>query len=229
MEARSVELHPDLRRHIVSRASGRMLYHPLIIQSYGEQWNALYNRQLDDKRKTVQQAKAARDWGRIIWLHERPFRAIALQEIAALMPDDQYWRLVAEVWIDTENAFEMRAVWNRLWTAKRPHKGQVMTDSEHDALAILPEVTPGMVTIYRGCRDPKAVYGLNWTVSRNQALGFANRYANQHSPLLATAVVAKRNIQAFFLERIAGEATLVVLPRHCQSLTVEQVRQPVLV
>lgn len=217
------ETSVSLQHYIYQETTGLVLRHPLLtVSPYSEQKKAIYTRQLQDKFRELRRAKQTRNWAKLIWLHEPRYRGDALWQIASLMTDSQYWRMVAEVWINSEDRLLMQEVWTQLWSSSRPHREQAMTDYEHDALALLPESEPGYITIYRGYCDPSALYGMSWAVSRTQALEFAHLYAGpQGTPLLAIGQVRKRDIKAHFVDRKPGEAEVVVLPMDCQAVTVE--------
>jgi hypothetical protein len=51
----------------------------------------------------VDQARASGDWCTYIWLHERPYRVEALQDIAFNLRGREYWEMVSHVWSDSEN------------------------------------------------------------------------------------------------------------------------------
>jgi hypothetical protein len=216
---KDVVLHRDLQRRLYKDRRGKLvLHHPLLSQPYVPRFNAVYNRLYDDKRAEAAQAKRAKDWARFIWLHEQPFRVHIFQDIAPQMGDDEYWRMLADVWLDSDNLFQNRKVWAGLWSAEREHRGQVMRPKEHELLAKLPDE----VTIYRGCRDRRSIYGLSWTTERSLASWFANRYApDDRPPLLAVAWVRKKHIKALFSERRENETEVVVLPQHCRDLDLQ--------
>jgi hypothetical protein len=214
-----VQLSRSLRRQLVRGPNGPMLQHPLISQPYFPQHNALYNRQYHDKLAAARQARKAKDWGRFIWLHEPIFRVTAFKSIAHAMSHDQYWRKLAEVWIDSKGTFPRKDIWISLWTADRPQRELVMTPTEQEMLAVLPESTPGMVPIYRGCYQLEAVAGLSWTIDRALAIKYA-RGAIQ--PVLASAQVRKQDIKAYFDEQ--NEQEVVVMPADCQTLVVEKLK-----
>lgn len=221
---RTERLLVALQRSLYTGARGVELRHPLVTRPYNERFNAVYNRQYQDRLTALKQAKAARNYERFVWLHERPFRVTEFQRIARRLSNDQYWRMLAQVWVDAGGSFAQRELWTQLWTADRSHREQVMTDDEHDALAILPETAPGVVTIYRGCPDAEAIEGLSWAVSRSQAIEYGTRFATTQNVVLATATISKLKIQAYFVDRKPDQAEVVALPRDLLSFSVETVR-----
>jgi hypothetical protein len=188
-----------------------MLRHPLLPQRpYDERFAALYNRELQIKQADLEAAKASHNWPKVIWLHERPFRATALQSIANEMPDSQFWAMVAEVWLDADNTYDERSRWTTIWTSPRGHRDHVMTVDEHKALDKIPD---DEITIYRGC-GTTTINGMSWSLNPDDARNVAHRVARL-SPVVVVATVPKRRIQAFFSGRPSRlEDEVVVLPNH---------------
>jgi len=208
-------LHPALSRYVRVTPDGKALTHPLVeVQPYSRAWNGLYNRRYEDKLLAVQRAQSAGNFAGIIWLYERRFRPDALKKLEPLLTDGQYWRMVSAIWLDAEAISPKQLIWKGLWLSKRAGRDCVMTGEEHRRLAELGDAA-GRVSIFRGCGEARAIQGLSWTLDYDVAMAFARR----HSPaLLASATVAKADIQAYF-ER---DNEVVVLPRHCDDLTVNE-------
>lgn len=136
---------------------------------------------------------------------------MALQALAARMDDAEYWRLVAEVWIDAENVLGEIARWTQLWSSSRPCRDQVMTAAEHERLRLIKEQT---VAIYRGCDDPAIIDGLSWSFNAKVGVG---------ARVLVTAEISKQHIQAYFAHRRPGRRDEVVaLPHHYKIIDVRQ-------
>jgi hypothetical protein len=191
MERTPPLLHRDLMRY----RSPDALNHPLLVaRPYAETYNAIYNREYQSKRSELEQATSAGNWRKVIWLHERPFRATALREIASAMTDEQYWGLVSEVWLDS--VVQKPDLWAKLWSSKRPRRDQVMLEDEHRLLAQLPTA----VAIYFGYRGyRRTVDSLCWTLDPAVALDMAPDGPGRL--YLASALVERRHIQALFANR----------------------------
>ena len=208
-----MKLHRDLIPHLTPHT----LNHPLLrAQPYVGNYNAIYNREYQNKRSELEQARSAGNWRKVIWLHERPFRIAALEDIAPAMSDEQYWALVSEVWLDSQTQ-EQR--WIKIWSSKRARRDQVMLDNEHRLLAQLPD----RVAIYRGYHGPQKANGLSWTTQRPNALAMAQRPGNGQA-YLATAIVEPKHIQALFVNRRGThpDPEVVVLPRHQSKRRIRQ-------
>ena len=207
------QLHRDLRPY----RTGDALNHPLLsAQPYAPSYNAIYNREYLSKLRELEHARSVGNWRKVIWLHERPFRAAALEDNAPAMTDEQYWGMVSEVWLDTD-VQEPR--WAKLWSAKRPCRDQVMLEHEHRMLGQL----DGAVAIYRGYHSPQTARGLSWTLDRATALEIAHR-AGKGVPWLASAVVHHTDIQALFIHRggTHPDPEAVVLSRHQSKVRIRQ-------
>ena len=92
-----------------------------------------------------------------------------------------------------------------------------MDEEERKALAALPD----RLTIYRGVHIKKGTLrGLSWTLDRERAEWFANRWAKRR-PYVVEAEVLKSDVRAHFLAR--GEAEIVVLPNRLVTHTVKSI------
>src|SRR5882672_7625250 len=143
-------LDPELQFWI----DGDYLRHPLIYAiPYTEQMAPHYNTRFHMVRKLVEEAFAAGEWGTYIWLHERPYRLSALTKVVDRLSDQEYWQMVGQFWIDSENIHQNAKTWRSLWSSRRPGRDAVMDDEEREALASLPDIVP----IYRGFQYDKSL------------------------------------------------------------------------
>lgn len=204
----TARLHPALEACV----QNGMLCHPLLgTRPYERHFNLIYNRAYARKRELLQRAEASGHWADAIQLYDRPFRPTALQTLAMQMDDAEYWRLVAEVWIDAENVIAETARWTQLWSSTRPCRDQVMTAAEHERLRRLKDQ---VVAIYRGCDDPTIIDGLSWTFNAKVGVG---------ARIIVTAEIPKQHIQAFFAHRRPGRRDEVVaLPHHYKIIDVRE-------
>ena len=98
-----------------------------------------------------------------------------------------------------------------------PDRALVMSDEERAALASLPQ----RFEIWRGVSNEDAVRSYSWTLNRELARRFADRFADDESlPLLAAGWITKADVLAYFLER--DEAEIVVLPENVQDIKLYQ-------
>lgn len=94
-----------------------MLHHPLIINvmilpGHHKADNIMYLHRKED----AEQSWHRKNWGRYVALHERPYRAEALQRVqfegGLLFDQPATWRLIKAVWIDSENVDEHDQFWS---------------------------------------------------------------------------------------------------------------------
>jgi hypothetical protein len=159
------------------------------------------------------------DGWQYIWLHEKPYRFDALRRIAGRLTPARYWKLVGEVWTNSENIRQNLAGWRRLWSDPRPHKQECMEPEERAALASMPASFP----VWRGVGYRGRIHGLSWTVDHEKALWFARRFGFRGPGRLVHAEVARRDVHAFFSGRQESEivAEAVTVP------AVEKIEAPV--
>jgi hypothetical protein len=166
------DLHPDLVAYVSDGPLGKQLRHPLVYQiaMTGNGWaNAYYLQKVGDVKKALENKK----YDSFVWLHERPYRIEAFQEIEHLLSNTAYWKLLADIWIDTENQWQNHEEWKELLSSSRSSRHYLMNESEVRLLNSLPE----LVTIYRGCVKGLNEDGLSWTLDKAKAEFFANRFS----------------------------------------------------
>ena len=198
---RDEPLHPDLEDHLVTTDFGRMVHHPLIIEIMPRP--AMVNYRYAAKRAAVDQATADGDWRHVVWLHERPYRLDAFMSVSDRLDDDDYWSLLADLWLDSENIWQNLDQWRQLFESTRP--GSPMTADENAALDAMPDPIP----VYRGGIEDRNEYGLSWTTDRERAEWFAVRMASDDDvAVVLEGMVARQDVVAYFTGR--GEDEIVV-------------------
>jgi hypothetical protein len=197
----SESLHPDLVPYLEQSSEGwMMLRHPLVYQvpffSNGSA-NAYY----EQKRNAVEKATGDKNYKQFVWLFERPYRVEAFIKIADKLSDTDYWKLLSDVWIDTENQYAYLKEWKRLLTSKRSNRHYMMTEEEDNLLRSLADE----VTIYRGCQKGLNENGLSWTLNKSKAKFFANRFGKKG--IILERKIPKSDIVAVLLSR--GESEVI--------------------
>ena len=198
--ASTEELHPDLVAYVSEGPLGKQLRHPLVYQfgMMGNGWaNAYYLQKISDVKKALQNKK----YDSYVWLHERPYRIEAFQEIEHLLSDTAYWKLVADIWTDTENQWQNYEEWKDLIGSKRSNRHYMMTEEEDNLLRSLADE----VTIYRGCQKGINENGLSWTLDKSIAEFFANRLGKKG--IVLEKKISKSDIIAVFTGR--GETEVI--------------------
>ena len=214
---RQEDLHPDLKPWIVPMSfGGMMLKHPLGVQSLPPRRDdAQANERYRYKLAALEQAEQTGDWETYIWLHERPHRVEALQAIASNLHGREYWEMVSHVWSDSENIWQHRRAWRKVWLSQEPERHTVMDDEEREHLAGLPDG----LTIYRGVHLRSAMHGLSWTLDRTRAEWFADyRRIKKRNPMLLQTMVSKSEVVAYFAGR--SEQEIVVHPNVARKLAI---------
>jgi hypothetical protein len=166
---------------------------------------AWVNVQYRKTKARVDAALAARDVDTYVFLHERPYRFKALTYCVknSLLTENDYWPMVAQVWIDSNNIFQNLAGWKRLWSGKIPNREMAMNENERSCLATM----PNLIRVWRGMKFKKSVTGLAWTFSAERAEWFANRelLGGGKKSFVASGLVAKADVYAIFLGRDESE------------------------
>ena len=197
----SEALHPALVPYLeTSDAGWAMLRHPLVYQvpffSNGSA-NAYY----EQKRKASEEALEKKNYKQFVWLFERPYRVEAFIKVADKLSDTDYWRLLSDIWIDTENQYAYLKEWKKLLGSKRSSRHYIMTEEDDNILRALPE----LVTIYRGCQKGLNEDGLSWTLDKAKAKFFANRFGKKG--IILERTVSKNDIVAVLTGR--GESEVI--------------------
>ena len=202
--ASTEELHPDLVPYVSDGILGKQLCHPLVYQfgMMGNGWaNAYYLQKIGDVEKALQN----KNYDSYVWLHERPYRIEAFREIEHLLSDTAYWKLVADIWTDTENQWQNYQEWKDLMGSDRLSRNYLMDEEEFNTLLALPDV----VTIYRGCQKGINEHGLSWTLDKSIAQWFSTRLERDGEPIVLERTVPKSDIIAVFTGR--GESEVIFL------------------
>jgi hypothetical protein len=155
------------------------------------------------------------DWDGYLWGCDRCDRFGRFLEIARdeRLPDADYWRLLREVWTDTEQPSRLREEWESLFHGEdpeawedEPRQGSALSACNAEELARYGSL-PATVEVYRGFGHDGYERGISWTLDQETADSFARRFFPER-PRVAVARVAKGLIDAVFLER--GEQEVVV-------------------
>lgn len=198
------DLDPELELYLSDEVNGfRHLQHPMVYSvCHNEAMNALINYRYKMIKERIQKAIDAEQWAKIPFMYERPYRVNVFSEYKDMYTPKQYWQLLSEVYIDTENLNQNIKLWyDLLFSEDIPEKSRYfMNTGERLALKELPEV----LTIYRGCSDKHT--GYSWTLDRETAKWFANRF--NKAGLVLTGTVEKKDCLGLLLGR--NEKEIVV-------------------
>lgn len=205
---REEPLDPELAEYLAPGPLGPCLKHPLVCQlAYHPTFNAFLNECLSTKKQALLDYLNEEKWEHVIWLHEKPYRFQTFNKYQSNFSDTDYWRILGEIWQDSENLWQHRdLIPTLLWPLNRSLelRSHMMCKEDQEALDALPET----LTIYRGCAAENRV-GYSWTVNEKKALWFAKRFSRKE-PIVLAATVNKSSVVAYFTERQEDE--IVVKP-----------------
>lgn len=206
------DLDPELAPHV----HGGHLKHPLYFQIfYHEALNAFINAGFRQKKQMVAEARANKNWGKYLVLHERPHRFEALAGVAADMTDEEYWEQLRWVWTDSENIFQYQPLLSMF--LGRPGRERMMDEDDRAFYDRLPD----KIAVYRGHLGRNR-RGFSWTVCHWKAGWFAGRFGVGGS--VTRGVVDKKNVIAALTSR--GEWEIVADPRHVKGMKRVAVDRP---
>lgn len=206
IHARLVEADEDLVPELECSVVDGWIKHPLVVSAVGPK--ALQNFWFLVRRHEIECARKIGDWETFVFTHERAFRIEAFQSVAEEMDDKSYWKVLSEVYVDSENTHYHKGKLRRFLMSDRPHRKSMMSDAEQVAFDGLPE----KLTLYRGYRFSNAL-GWSWTLSKEKAVWFANRFAELRKGVarIATGEVEKDHVIAFLDGR--NEKEVICDPR----------------
>jgi hypothetical protein len=201
------DLDPELVRYLtVSERFGECIKHPLVYSiMHFPILNASMNKNLKAKKEACRRALSDNDWHHYVFLHERPYRSDAFMRIKSRLTDEQYWDLLSEIWIDSENIRQNQRRWINLLRAKRPGREHMMNEADRDALAAMPDT----LSVFQGHTDERDD-GWSWTLDRSKAEWFAHRFAQleEADPVLSFGTCSKADVVAYLTRR--GEDEILV-------------------
>ena len=220
-----VPLHPELEEHLVradlgSKFKWDALKHPLVFGvPYTPGMNFLYNKQLEAKTKALQEYISEENWSGYVFMHERPYRFNAFEEICSKLDGPKYWDLLSAIWSDSENLWQIgyRQIKKAL-SFYPEHRDHFMDEREKVFLQSLPD----QIRVFRGHQRWNQK-GFSWTLAYNIAVWFGNRYAlpgYDNKVKVSEGVVRKSDIVGLVFGR--NEMEVVVDPRHLSGLKVMQ-------
>jgi hypothetical protein len=219
-------LHAELIPYIEKSSFGHSLRHPLVYSvPYFEQSNKHLNKFFAHKKERLERSITDHDWNSFVFLHERPYRVDALEEVMfryEVEDPNIIWPLVRSVWIDSENIHQNFDRWRDIWENGPPRRSiKCMEATERHALNALPKE----FKVYRGVAHVEASRGMSWTTNREKALWFARRFEadKNRTPLLITANVHRSDVIAYYLGR--GENEIVIMPEHVEILTIDDAKK----
>jgi hypothetical protein len=198
------DLDPELVRYLTnSETFGECIKHPLVYSvMHFPILNATMNHNLKAKKEACRRALRENEWHHYVFLHERPYRCDAFIRIKSRLTDEQYWDLLSDIWIDSENIRQNQRRWVNLLRAKRPGREHMMNEADREALAAMDD----QITVFQGHTDERDD-GWSWTTERRTAEWFARRFAQLENanPVLSLGVCSKADVTAYLTRRNEDE------------------------
>jgi hypothetical protein len=202
---RKEELHPDLVPYLQDNGGISGLFHPLVYNLFHtEHQNAIVNAQYTHKLQSLELALKNGDYNKFVFLHERPYRIGAFDTIQNQLKDSEYWELLADIYTDSENIWQNKALWKRLLASKRPQSDCFMGEEEREAFRALPQT----LTLYRG-HSAKNSIGWSYTLNKDKALWFATRF-KRHTTHSTVKTLTLNKRLALGLKTCRGEDEIVL-------------------
>jgi hypothetical protein len=203
---RQEPLCKELKSCLTKGPLGKMICHSLVHDIiYTEQMNAMLNERLRCKKEMLIEAEKKKKWSSYLFIHERPYRLEAFLKIVKKLSDKEYWELLREVWEDSENIWQCQENWDMLINLNRPCRESFMTPEEREFLKNLPE----KVTIYRGYVKGHNEEGKSYTLSKEKAKWFSERFTTKKDmAAVKKIVVSKKKIFAYLKGRSEEEIIL---------------------
>lgn len=214
-------LDPELEAYLEDGDGYRMIRHPLVYSIFHEPvMNWRVNEQLKAKKRMLAELRDEKNWFIYVMLaYERAYRLEAFREIADELDDQAYWKLLADVWIDSENIWQNQDVWRELLTDD--WRGDHVDMMDDDDRAVFDEL-PDKFTVYRGFKIEGCEDGFSWTMDKVRAKWFAKRWLSKgETCFLAEGTVHKSNVIAYFNER--SESEIVVAPEDVCDMVVFEI------
>lgn len=216
-------LPKELRRYTYKSDLGLCIHHPLVVEIMAHPSYAhLIAKRFEMKKAHIDECLATHNYSSYVFTHERPYRVEAFQDIFYDLrkTPPEFWGLLSHVWTDSENIYQHLDTWMAVWDESIPDRHYVMTEEERAILADL----PATIEVWRGVKYDSAVEGMSWTIDRDKAIWFANRWIRKDdTPKLVTATVEKDDVLAYFDGR--GESEIVAQPHNVTIKDISVVRR----
>lgn len=197
-------LHEDLKPYVEEIAIGKWVKHPLVYSHYHHpdycaHINDMYKLKLAARDRLEGEGNLK---SIITLLTERPYRLQALEDYEHQLSDEDYWRIVADIWTDSENIWQNHARWMEIFEGvEEEDRAYLMDEGE----MLFFDKMPDTLHVYRGYNRDDRADGLSWTLGRNQAEFFSKYLLIEGTPRVIEGKVKKTDVVAFFNGRHEDE------------------------
>ena len=169
-----------------------------------EATNALLNTRFKLISDKLEQSIQAKNYVAIVMLHERPHRLDAfVKYVIDYVTPSEYWRLLGEIYTDSENIRQNYNAWEELLFTHAPaiKPKSFMPEEDYRAFKKL----PAKLRVYRGVQS-EFWQGFSWTLNEDKAKWFASRYSSK-TGLVTVGTIKKSKVLGYFNGR--GEEEIV--------------------
>ena len=169
------DLHEDLIPFLDTNGNQMFhtLRHPLIyLVPYVPAYNALLNKRYEVMSEKIKKYLQDKKYDSYIFMHERPYRLQAFLDINILLDNKDYWELLCDIWVDSENIWQNLNIWKKLLKRRSNSKHLFMSESDKKHFDNLPD----QFVVYRGYTIGKNKTGLSYTTDEIKAKWFAKRF-----------------------------------------------------
>jgi hypothetical protein len=203
------ELLDELKDYVVEcEIFGKRVSHPYV-HIVGVLDTATINLLYTQKKIAIDRAIENEQYSTYVYLHEKPYRINAFDSIENLLTDAEYWSLLADVCIGTENMWQEKHLIHELLTADRSDRHLMMDADEYEQYKELPET----LTVYRGCITGKNEDGFSWTLDQSRAKWFSERLARDgDEPIVLERTIKRDDAIAYFTRR--GESEILLIDNY---------------
>lgn len=221
-------LPAKLRKHAQSAGPWPMFHHPLcvIVPFFGGEGEIeQIVKSIEAKEERLEEFKKLGKPHAGLFLYERPYRFEAIHGMRSegcfKDNEEEFWECLAEVWIDSENIYQHHREWCELLDEAAQHNFMMeamMNQDEWELLMLLSGEDKNL-EVYRGAVEGENERGLSWTMDRERAGWFAERFG-KGGKVWKTTVSPRTDIVAIFTGR--NEDEVVLRPSFLTDALIEE-------
>lgn len=165
-----------------------------------------------DSQNRLEKCRKKKDFYGAVFCYTTPHLMDGFIEEMDVANDKTYWTVLGAVWIRSESPWVNRKLFLQLFNDSRPHRENLMDADERRAFKKLPD----QLTIYRGFGGDRGK-GLSWTLDRDKAVWFANRFHVIHGKpgRVIEGICKKTDVFAYFTNR--EESEIVIDPEKVRG------------
>ena len=165
------------------------------------------NNENEFRKNLFQLIDEANNVWKIVILVNKPYRLYWFKIVRRFLSDKDYAEMLKEVWTGSENPNDdiNVSLTEVIQYFKKANKEYLMDEKEYKIYSALPD----QIQVYRGVSTGRNPNGLSYTIDKDKAIWFQNRYADKDHPgFLIEKIIPKNKALAFFGNR--GEMEIVV-------------------